>query len=68
VRATNLHVKWTELDGHGYGVLDVTTSRCRMDWYHLADRTKKDSAAKWVQGWSVGTGSSKIRKESAPSV
>jgi alkaline phosphatase/alkaline phosphatase D len=37
-----------------------------MDWYHLADRTKKDSAAKWVQGWSVGSGSSKIRKESAP--
>jgi alkaline phosphatase/alkaline phosphatase D len=66
VRATNPHVKWAELDGHGYGVLDVTSSRCRMDWYHLADRTKKDSAAKWVQGWSVGSGSSKIRKESAP--
>jgi alkaline phosphatase D len=66
VRGTNPHVKWTELDGHGYGVLDVTTSRCRMDWYHLADRTKKDSTAKWVQGWSVGTGSSKIRKESSP--
>jgi alkaline phosphatase D len=68
VRATNPHVKWTELDGHGYGVLDVTTSRCRMDWYHLADRTTKDSPATWVQGWSVGTGSSKIRRESAPSV
>jgi alkaline phosphatase D len=67
VRATNPHVKWTELDGHGYGVLEVTTSRCRMDWYHLADRTKKDSAARWVQGWSVGTGSSKIRRESSPS-
>lgn len=66
VRGTNPQVKWTELDGHGYGVLDVTTSRCRMDWYHLADRTKKDSTAKWVQGWSVGTGSSKIRKESSP--
>jgi alkaline phosphatase/alkaline phosphatase D len=66
VRATNPHVKWAELDGHGYGVLDVTTARCRMDWYHLADRTRKDSAATWVQGWSVGTGSSKIRKEAAP--
>src|SRR4029453_5164663 len=66
VRATNPHVKWAELDGHGYGVLDVTSSRCRRDWYHLGDRTKKDSAAKWVQGWSVGSGSSKIRKESAP--
>jgi alkaline phosphatase D len=67
IRATNPHVKWVETDGHGFGVLDVTTSRCRMDWYHLADRTKQDSAAKWVQGWSVGRGSSRIRKESAPS-
>jgi alkaline phosphatase D len=64
IRATNPHVKWTELDGHGYGVLGVTTDRCRMDWYHLADRTKRDTTAKWVQAWSVGTGSSKIRRES----
>jgi alkaline phosphatase D len=68
VRATNPHVKWTELDGHGYGVLEVTASRCRMDWYHLADRTKKDSAVRWVQGWSVGAGSARIRKESSPLV
>jgi alkaline phosphatase/alkaline phosphatase D len=67
IRATNPHVKWVETDGHGFGVLDVTASRCRMDWYHLADRTKQNSAAKWVQGWSVGRGSSKIRKEPAPS-
>ena len=33
----------------------------------LADRTKPDSAVRWVQGWSVGRGSAKIRKESAPS-
>ncbi|WP_250007810.1 alkaline phosphatase [Actinoplanes sp. M2I2] len=67
IRATNPHVKWVETDGHGFGVLEVTTTRCRMDWYHLADRTKRDTSARWVQGWSVGRGSSKIRKESAPS-
>jgi alkaline phosphatase D len=67
IRVTNPHVKWVETDGHGFGVLDITAARCRMDWYHLADRTKKDSAAKWVQGWSVGRGSAKIRKEGAPS-
>jgi alkaline phosphatase/alkaline phosphatase D len=39
-----------------------------MDWYHLADRTKPGSGASWVQGWSVGRGSSRIRKESAPSL
>ena len=44
----------------------MTAARCRMDWYHLADRTKKDSTVRWVQGWSVGRGSATIRKEAAP--
>jgi alkaline phosphatase/alkaline phosphatase D len=66
LRATNPHVKWAELDGHGYGVLEVGTDRVRMDWYHLVDRTKKDTAARWVQAWSVGAGSAKIRKETKP--
>lgn len=65
VRAANPHVKWTELDGHGYGVLDLTTQRCRMDWYHLADRTRRDTPARWVAGWSVAAGSAKLRKEAA---
>lgn len=64
IRGTNPHVKWIELDGHGYGVLEVTTDRCRMDWYHLADRTRRDSASGWVSGWSVAAGSAKIHRES----
>ncbi|SCG53279.1 alkaline phosphatase D family protein [Micromonospora halophytica] len=68
IRSTNPHVKWTELDGHGYGVLEVTPQRCRMDWYHLADRTRRDSASRWVSGFSVGAGSAKLRRESAPSM
>jgi hypothetical protein len=40
-------------------------ARCRMAWYHLADRTRANTTARWVAGWSVGTGSSKIRRESA---
>ncbi len=67
IRGTNPHVRWVETDGHGFGVLDVTPSRCRMDWYHLADRTRRASTARWVQGWSVGRGSARIRRESAPS-
>ena len=66
IRAANAHVRWTELNEHGYGVLDVTASRCRMDWYRLTDRTRPDSGTRWVTGWSVGVGSSKLRKESAP--
>ncbi|WBB68965.1 alkaline phosphatase D family protein [Micromonospora sp. WMMD812] len=68
VRSTNPHVRWTELDGHGYGVLEVTRDRCRMDWYHLADRTRATTSSRWVAGWSVGTGSAKLRRETTPLV
>lgn len=66
VRALNPHVKWAELDNHGYGVLSLTATRARMDWYHLRDRTSPTTTARWAAGWSVGTGSSRLRKESAP--
>ncbi|MDG4766093.1 alkaline phosphatase D family protein [Solwaraspora sp. WMMD406] len=67
LRATNPHVRWTELDGHGYGVVTVTTQRCRMDWYHLADRTDPASGSSWVAGWSVEAGTAALRREYAPS-
>jgi alkaline phosphatase/alkaline phosphatase D len=66
IRATNPHVKWAELDNHGYGVLHVTASKARMDWYHLRDRTSPSTTARWVAGWSVAPGSSTLRQESAP--
>ncbi|WBB90751.1 alkaline phosphatase D family protein [Verrucosispora sp. WMMC514] len=68
IRSTNPHVRWTELDGHGYGVLEVTRQRCRMDWYHLSDRTRRASATRWVAGWSVGAGSSTLHRETTPLV
>ncbi|WDZ83198.1 alkaline phosphatase D family protein [Micromonospora cathayae] len=66
IRATNPHVRWTELDGHGYGVLEVTPQHCRMDWYRLAERTSPTSGSSWVAGWSVATGSSRLRQEYTP--
>jgi alkaline phosphatase D len=66
IRATNPHVKWTELDQHGYGVLDVNASRCHMDWYFLTDRTRVDSGVRFANGFSVASGVSRLRHEPAP--
>ncbi|WP_027660369.1 alkaline phosphatase D family protein [Salinispora fenicalii] len=66
IRSTNPHVRWTELDGHGYGVLEVTPQQCRMDWFHLVDRTQSSTDSRFVTGWSVTAGSSRLRQESAP--
>ncbi|ABP54841.1 alkaline phosphatase D family protein [Salinispora tropica] len=66
IRSTNPHVRWTELDGHGYGVLEVTPQQCRMDWFHLVDRTQSSTGSRFVTGWSVTAGSARLRRESAP--
>jgi alkaline phosphatase D len=63
IRGTNPHVRWTELDGHGYGVLEVRPDGCRMDWYHLNDRTRRDSGVRWVAGFSVAAGVARLRRE-----
>ncbi|WP_018255784.1 alkaline phosphatase D family protein [Salinispora mooreana] len=66
IRSTNPHVRWNELDGHGYGVLEVTPQQCRMDWFHLVDRTQSSTGSRFVTGWSVTAGSSRLCQESAP--
>ncbi len=63
LRAANPHVKWAELDSHGYGVLDVTPARCRMDWYFLDDRTRRDSAVRLARSYSVAHGVARLREE-----
>lgn len=31
IRAANRHVKWLDMDAHGYGVLDITADRAQME-------------------------------------
>ncbi|MEU6153787.1 alkaline phosphatase D family protein [Actinosynnema sp. NPDC047251] len=56
----NRHLKWVELDSHGYAVLDVTAARIRLDWYFLADRTRRDSPATLAKSVTVGSGSQRL--------
>ena len=59
IRTANPHVKYLDFDSHGYSVLDVTPAGVRMDWYVLADRTAKASAATLSTSFRVGAGTGK---------
>ncbi len=63
IQNENPHVKWAELDQHGYGVLDVTPERCRMDYYFLTDRTRPDSGKYLAKSFSVASGVARLREE-----
>ncbi|MEV0929086.1 alkaline phosphatase D family protein, partial [Streptomyces spongiicola] len=66
VRAANRHVKWLDLDHHGYGVLDVTAERSQMDYYILSDRRRADATAGWVRSYRTRSGTQQVERVSGP--
>ena len=66
IQAANRHVKWLDIDDHGYGVLDVTAERAQMDYYVLEDRTDPASGARWTASWATDAGSQRVRPVESP--
>ncbi|MFE9257907.1 alkaline phosphatase D family protein [Streptomyces sp. NPDC006879] len=66
VKAANRHVKWVDMDSHGYGVLDVTAERSQMDYYVLADKRRADSSASWSRSYRTLSGTQKVERVRQP--
>ncbi|WP_461009803.1 alkaline phosphatase D family protein [Streptomyces capparidis] len=66
LRAANRHVKWVDLDSHGYGVLDVTPQRAQMDYYAISDRADRDATSRWLRSYRTVTGSQRVERADAP--
>ncbi|MER8090646.1 alkaline phosphatase D family protein [Streptomyces sp. NPDC087532] len=66
VKAANRHVKWVDMDSHGYGVLDVTAERSQMDYYMVSDRTKRDATAAWTRSYRTLNGTQKVERVNQP--
>ncbi|MFD3944571.1 alkaline phosphatase D family protein [Streptomyces sp. NPDC058579] len=66
IKAANRHVKWVDMDHHGYGVLDVTTERTQMDYYTVSDRTKPDATTAWQRSYRTKNGTQKIERVYQP--
>ncbi|MFI1468675.1 alkaline phosphatase D family protein [Streptomyces wuyuanensis] len=66
VKAANRHVKWLDMDRHGYGVLDVTAERSQMDYYILSDKTRQDATASWARSYRTLNGTQKVERVNQP--
>ncbi|MEV6649743.1 alkaline phosphatase D family protein [Streptomyces sp. NPDC051219] len=66
VRAANRHVKWVDMDSHGYGVLDVTAERSQMDYYVISDKAAQNATAKWARSYRTLNGTQKVERVSQP--
>ncbi|MGK8523092.1 alkaline phosphatase D family protein [Nocardia asteroides] len=56
IKTVNRHLRYVELDSHGYGVLEVTADQAQMDWYYLLDVTDPDTAVRHGASFAVRSG------------
>ncbi|MER7346704.1 alkaline phosphatase D family protein [Streptomyces aurantiacus] len=66
IKAANRHVKWLDMDSHGYGVLDVTAERSQMDYYAISDRADPKATSSWARSYRTLTGTQKVERVHAP--
>ncbi|WP_307821671.1 alkaline phosphatase D family protein [Streptomyces coffeae] len=66
IKAANRHVKWLDMDSHGYGVLDITAERAQMDYYTVSDRTDPHAASSWARSYRTLSGTQKIERVDNP--
>ncbi|MET8775319.1 alkaline phosphatase D family protein [Nocardia sp. NPDC004654] len=55
-KSFNHHMRYVELESHGYGVLDVTAEQTQMDWFYLADVTDPATAVRHGASFAVPSG------------
>lgn len=56
----NRHVRYVELDSHGYAVLDVTPDAVQMDWIYVLDRADPTTGVRHGASMRVGAGSARV--------
>lgn len=66
VVSENPHVRWADLDGHGYVVLDVTRDSVQADWYVVAGVRHPSPHEHFEAGWRVARGEDRLRPAHGP--
>ncbi|MFG3255840.1 alkaline phosphatase D family protein [Streptomyces sp. NPDC048172] len=66
VRAANRHVRWVDMDSHGYGVLDLTAERAQMDYFVLSDKTDKNATSELRRSYRTVSGSQRVERTDQP--
>ncbi|RBM22156.1 alkaline phosphatase [Streptomyces sp. PT12] len=66
VRAANRHVRWVDMDSHGYAVLDVTAERAQMDYFALSDRADPAATSALARSYLTRSGTQRVTRADEP--
>ncbi|MFD3593671.1 alkaline phosphatase D family protein [Nocardia sp. NPDC058640] len=65
IKAANHHLRYVELDSHGFGVLDVTAGQTQMDWFYVLDVTDPGTGVRHGMSFAVPAGG-RIEQRATP--
>lgn len=65
-KGINRHVRYVELDSHGYAVFEVNRQGAQMDWYYVTDPTDPSGAARHAMSYRVADGSQQAHPVAGP--
>nr|WP_244900574.1 alkaline phosphatase D family protein [Streptomyces nanshensis] len=66
IKAANRHVRWLDMDSHGYGVLDLDAERAQMDYFVLSDKKDRDATSEVRRSYRTLSGSQRVEKADDP--
>ncbi|QQS27860.1 MAG: alkaline phosphatase D family protein [Sphingobacteriales bacterium] len=67
IRLLNPHVKWVDVDRHGYNILDITTSRTQCEWYFVPTITSPNTGQTLEKTYYTNSGERHLRLGSGSS-
>lgn len=67
VRADNPHIKYVDLDAHGYVVVDVTPERVQADWWNVDTVLTPSDGETHAASWQLRDGAGHIEPAPGPS-
>ncbi|WP_083577192.1 alkaline phosphatase D family protein [Rhodococcus tukisamuensis] len=65
-KAVNRHIRYAELDSHGYGVFEVAPDGAQMDWYYVSDAADPRATVRHGASYRVADGAQRIVPVGAP--
>ncbi|WP_420030264.1 alkaline phosphatase D family protein [Rhodococcus maanshanensis] len=65
-KAVNRHVRYVELDSHGYGVFEIATAGSQMDWFYVSDPIDPNATVRHAVSYRVAHGAQRTLPVGAP--
>ncbi|MFP5371970.1 MAG: alkaline phosphatase D family protein [Actinomycetes bacterium] len=66
IASQNRHVRWFDLDAHGYVVVDVTAERVHAEWWHIDTVARPGGGEELAAAWVVRDGDPHLTPASEP--